>query len=157
MSYSIRPAQPTDADRLTALMRRSKAHWGYSAEFMQMISQQMQITAQHIEAALAVYVLQDEQGHALGFYHLKRKDEAVCWMEDLFIEPHAMGKGYGKLLFDHAVQTAQAAGFREMQWESDPNAESFYQKMGSERIGARQSVIPGRDLPIMRYVFPAEN
>ncbi len=151
MEAQIRRARPDEAETLTALMRRSKAFWGYSEEFMRLVHDQMKITVQQIENALAVCVLEQDE-RPLGFYHLKDK-EGLCWMEDLFIEPDAMGKGYGKLLFDHALQLAQASGYPEMQWESDPNAEDFYLKMGANRIGAKPSLIEGRVLPQMRIML----
>jgi GNAT superfamily N-acetyltransferase len=151
MDSRIRPARPDEAELLTELMRRSKAHWGYDAAFMHLVQDQLKITSEQIENAVAVYVI-EEDGRALGFYHLKDKD-GICWLEDLFIDPEAIGKGCGKLLFDHALQMARKHGYVEMGWESDPNAESFYLKMGAERIGAKPTSIEGRLLPIMRIAL----
>ena len=99
-----------------------------------------------------MYLVETDR-RAQGFYYLKDSD-GVCWLEDLFVEPDAMGKGYGKRLFEHAQQMARAAGYSEIQWESDPNAEAFYLKMGAERIGEKHSLlIKGRVLPQMRIVL----
>jgi len=72
-------------------------------------------------------------------------------LEDLFIEPGAIGKGYGKQLWQYAVKTAKQLGFRQMVLESDPNAEAFYRAMGAKRVGeVPSSVVEGRMLPLMR-------
>jgi GNAT superfamily N-acetyltransferase len=148
MTPTLRPARTDEAETLTELMRRSKAHWGYDAEFMRLAQDSLKITSAQIERAIAVYVV-EEDGRALGFYQLKDVD-GLCWLEDLFIEPDAMGKGCGKLLFEHAMQMAREQGYGAIEWESDPNAEAFYLKMGAESIGAKPVGVHGRLLPIMR-------
>jgi hypothetical protein len=44
-------------------------------------------------------------------------------------------------------------GFRNLEIESDPNAESFYERMGAHRVGASIKEVDGqrRELPILRY------
>jgi len=65
-----------------------------------------------------------------------------------------MRSGVGRALLEHALQTACALGYRFMDFESDPNAEGFYRKMGAVRIGERPTPISGqseRVLPKMRF------
>ena len=109
MTPTLRPARTDEADALTALLRRSKASWGYSEAFIRRVVNLLSISAQQIETAVAVYVLEAD-GRVVGFYHL-RDNAGQCWLEDLFIEPDAMGKGYGKTLFEHALCSARAAGY----------------------------------------------
>jgi GNAT superfamily N-acetyltransferase len=90
----------------------------------------------------------------VGFYKLRRVTLAQVELTDLFIEPGAMGQGWGRALWDHAVATARAEGYVEMVWESDPFAEGFYLRMGATRFGVvESSVLPGRVLPHMRYLL----
>ena len=55
---SIRPARPGEADALTALAMRSKAHWGYDAEFMARARSVLTVTPDMIGDGRAV-VLED--------------------------------------------------------------------------------------------------
>jgi GNAT superfamily N-acetyltransferase len=148
----IRRAQPAEAQALTELCWRSKAYWGYDEQFMAWVQAHMGITAEQIAEAW-VYVCQEADGRVLGFYHLRRLDspEGALHLEDLFIEPDAIGKGYGKLLFDHAVALTRELGGDSFTLEADPNAEPFYLKMGCIRTGEHESSIPGRFIPHMLY------
>jgi GNAT superfamily N-acetyltransferase len=114
----------------------------------------MSITAQQIAEAW-VYVCEEADGRVLGFYHLRPSDapNSGSHLEDLFIEPDAIGKGYGKLLFDHAAALTRELGGYSFTLEADPNAEPFYLKMGCIRTGEHESSIPGRFIPHMKYVL----
>jgi len=63
-----------------------------------------------------------------------------------------MGLGIGKNLFRHAWERARLRGFTDLKIEADPNAESFYEKMGARKIGERHhGELDGqpRILPVM--------
>ena|SRR5258705_8422963 len=152
----IRPAQLNEAEALSELMRRSKAYWGYDADFMARIGPEMQLTAEHIVDSLAVCICEDDFGRVVGFYHLHVRKSGLR-LEDLFIEPDCIGQGYGKLLWDHAVEAARTLGYKNFTLESDPHAEPFYLKMGAVRVSKRESHIAGRFLPQMQFVFPEED
>jgi GNAT superfamily N-acetyltransferase len=144
---AIRRASPEEADTLTALARRSKAAWGYDAEFMDRVSDAMTLTAADIDAH-EVWVLEDEAG-VVGFIRVILSDQAE--LEDMWVEPAGMGAGYGRRLFEHAVGVARAAGASALELDADPNAVGFYERMGVARIGETPStLIPGRSLPRMR-------
>jgi N-acetylglutamate synthase-like GNAT family acetyltransferase len=144
----IRRARPEESQQISDLALRSKAYWDYDAEFIEACRALLTITAEYIATNL-VFVL-EAQGQIVGFYSLEGKDDGVE-LENLFVEPSAIGRGYGKHLFQHAVETAKQLGFQHMLIESDPNAELFYQAMGALRIGERASPIrPDRQLPLMR-------
>jgi hypothetical protein len=68
-----------------------------------------------------------------------------------------MGQGIGRSLFDHAALRGQELGFREIEIESDPNAEGFYLRMGARRIGSqiRETQLHRRELPILIYEMDA--
>lgn len=151
----LRRAVPEDAPQLSTLMFHSKAYWGYSDDFMERFRTSVTISSEDI-AQGEVFVLENDEGKALGFCHLKflKDNQTQIHLEDLFIAPKAIGTGCGKLLFEHAVATARSFGYREITLESDPNAEEFYVKMGARRVSLRESSIPGRFLPQMIYTIP---
>jgi GNAT superfamily N-acetyltransferase len=151
-AYNIRLAQPDEAETITEVMRRSKAYWGYDAKFMETFRQTMVIRAEQIRAHI-VYVAQDQTGRVIGFYQLQQR-ESEMHLLDLFIEPEFIGRGIGKVLFRHAVEQSRVMGFCGFTLDSDPNAEPFYLRMGAIRIGERESAIPGRFIPKMKYTEP---
>lgn len=146
---NLRRAQTADAETLTELALRSKAHWGYDAAFIEACRPELTITANYI--GMNPVKVATASGQIVGFYSLApRPDELE--LDQLFIEPAFIGRGIGKLLWNDAVETARELGHRSMFIVGDPYAETFYLKMGAERIGAVESTVSaGRMLPLLRY------
>jgi GNAT superfamily N-acetyltransferase len=144
----IRRARPDEADALSALATRSKAHWGYDAAFMGRINEAMTLSPADVEAH-EVWLLEDEDGGTIGFHRVIPGDPAE--VEDLWVEPDAMGAGHGRRLFQHAVAVARARGASAVELDADPNARGFYERMGMVHVGDTPStVVAGRSLPRMR-------
>lgn len=145
-ALQIRPARPDEAACLTGLAMRSKAVWGYDAEFMARCRPLLAVTETMIEAA-PVFVL-DAGGTVAGFYALTPLEGAQIDLALLFVDPRLLGNGYGRRLWDHAVAHARELGFREMIVESDPNALGFYEALGAHSAGVTESpAAAGRLLP----------
>ena len=68
----------------------------------------------------------------------------------MFVEHDSIGGGYGRLLWNDALERARAAGFEELVIESDRFAEPFYLAMGAKRIGATASPVDGAPLPLLK-------
>lgn len=69
-------------------------------------------------------------------------------LDSLFVEPEHIGKGFGRLLIEHAKSTAAKMGATRLIIQGDPNAERFYLAAGAFVTGTRESgSIPGRYLP----------
>ena len=146
---AIRRARPAEVSILSALALRSKAHWGYDADFLAACRDDLTLSAKDV-ATSAVYVC-DGLSAPLGFYRLVLQDDGVAELDALFVEPAAMGQGVGKRLWRHAVATAEKLGCSEIVLQSDPQAEGFYLAMGAHRAGESESTVtPGRMLPLMR-------
>ena len=147
---AMRRARPAEAGVLSALALRSKAHWGYDADFLAACRDDLTLSAEDI-ATSPVYLI-DGEASPLGFYRLLLREDGVAELDALFVEPAAMGQGVGKRLWRHAVATAAKLGCSEMVWQSDPQAEGFYLALGAQRAGESEStVMPGRMLPLMRF------
>jgi len=92
----------------------------------------------------------------VGFCSLLPIDPGTVELDDLFIEPDDIGKGYGQRLWDHAVSVARESGFARIVLVSDPYAEPFYARQGAVRIGEKTSSLrTGRVLPVMEYQLSA--
>lgn len=145
---AIRRVTPAEAGAITDLGFRSKAYWGYSPEFMEACREDMTITPEFI-ASHPVFAL-EEQGRIMGFYGLLPRTVDLVVLDFLYVDPDAIGRGYGRQLWAHLTETARSLGFRRMEISADPNAEPFYVAMGARRIGETPSTaIPGRMLPLM--------
>ena len=147
----VRSAKPGESPSLTALCVRSKAHWGYDAGFMDRIRDAMSLSPTDV-ADDEVWALEDGTGRVVGYHRVMTGDPAE--VEDLWVEPDAMGSGHGRRLFEHAVAIARSAGASALELDADPNAVGFYERMGMERIGETASTtFPGRSLPRMRMAL----
>lgn len=150
MATTLRPARSEELSTLSALCLRSKAYWGYDDAFMAACVEELTLTPADL-ATDQIIVLDDERGPA-GVAQVTLDDE-LCYLEKLFVDTDRIGKGYGRILFDWAIDAAANTGAREMIVEADPDAAAFYEKMGCIRDGeAKSQSIAGRVLP--RFVYP---
>ena len=156
-SFHIRAAQPAEAPVLSALALRSKAHWGYDADFLRNCEAELTVTGAYIAAA-EVYLLEQRRGQLGrigGFYGLSLPTEEAE-IAFFFMEPALIGQGLGRALWEHLTTRAAALGWRGFLIRSDPGAEEFYLKMGAHRIGSEASPVrPGRMLPLLRAMLPS--
>jgi GNAT superfamily N-acetyltransferase len=147
----LRAARPEEAAALSELALRSKAYWGYSAKFLDAARVQLTFTAASV-AAMRMTVAEAD-GRVVGFYAVEGAPPEGE-LSHLWVDPPAIGTGVGRRLWEHAVDTAHAAGFTSLHLDADPNAEGFYLAMGARRIGASPSaVVPGRMLPALRVAL----
>ena len=147
----IRAARPEEAPALSELALRSKAHWGYSSEWMGRYRANLTISADQVAAGAVIVA--DVDGRAVGFcVVLGAPPEGE--IGHMWVDPPAIGTGVGRRLLTHALETARAAGFGSLLIHSDPHAEGFYLAMGAERIGdVASSSIPGRTIPLLRIAL----
>lgn len=154
----IRPALPNEAELLSALALRSKAHWGYSTEFLNACREELSHSPEQIASSDFVFQVSEIAGAIVGFYALKRLSDMEVELDALFIAPEHIGQGIGRALMEHALRTAVAHGAMSLVTQSDPFAESFYQAAGGVRTGMRESgSIPGRYLPVLKFTLASSD
>jgi GNAT superfamily N-acetyltransferase len=133
---------------------RSKAHWGYDAEFMRLSWRSLQIDPTAITEG-RVCVAVDENDQPLGVVDCAFLGDDVDLMH-LFVEPGVLGRGIGRALFAIAVEWARAQQRRTLLIASDPNAVGFYRRLGAVDAGwVPSEAIPGRVLPLLEYAVDA--
>ncbi|HRA49135.1 MAG TPA: GNAT family N-acetyltransferase, partial [Thermomicrobiales bacterium] len=123
---------------------------GYDTAMMEIVGADCGVLPEHISPNTTMLAVENDI--ILGFAHLQQVDiPDTIYLEDLFIEPTAQGRGIGKLLFAWAEQQAVLLGHTWLEWESDPNATPFYEKVGGIKIKEVESDnLPGRMIPIFR-------
>jgi len=150
MEVLVRKAQAGEGGALSALCRRSKAHWGYDADFLRLCAASLTVSEADI-AAGRVLVAFDAAGRTIGVAGVVPEGETAD-LDVLFVDPPAIGGGAGRLLFAAAAALARQLGARRLTILADPNAASFYERMGARFLrNAPSDAIPGRSLPLYEY------
>ena len=148
---TVRAAAHSEAAAISSLAMRSKAHWGYSDEFMQACREELTYSRSQIESEHCEFFVIEAECRIIGFYALKFTGPVDAELDALFVEPEMIGRGIGRTLIEHAKARASRLGIRQIIIQGDPNAESFYEAAGGIRDGRRESgSIPGRLLPLFR-------
>ena len=149
----LRAPNPDEAERLTELCLRSKAVWGYDADFMQAC--RAELTIRPADLAQSAFRVATIDGEIVGVAQIAvTGDDAE--LAKLFVAPGAIGTGVGKTLFAWAVNEAHARGAMQLWIEADPDAAAFYRRMGATDAGSVPSgSIPGRFLPRLRFDLQA--
>jgi len=143
---SVRQAQVGEAETLTALCVRSKAHWGYDDTFMRL--SQASLTVSDADIASGRVLVATDNDRVAGVARVEPDGELGV----MFVDPPAMGRGAGRALFAAAAALGRRLGARSMPILADPNAAPFYERMGARFVShAPSDAIPGRTLPLYEY------
>jgi GNAT superfamily N-acetyltransferase len=152
---NIRKARLDEAASLTTLAIRSKAYWGYDAEFMSKAVPELTLDPDKFGPDFLVFVLAAD-GRYFGFYSLIPLDSATIELHHLFVDPDHVGTGLGASLWRHAVETARTLNYRTIVLTADPHAEPFYVRRGAvTRAYVTSPIQMDRSLPRMQYQIPA--
>jgi len=145
MSVEIRAARADEGARLKEIAIAAKGHWGYDPATVRDWANQGDFTSERLRE-LIVFVADSDRG-AIGWASLIPKGE-VGWLEDLWIDPGWIGQGVGSGLFRRAAAHAKSLGAQRLEWEAEPNAIGFYEKMGGRFVREGTSEW-GRTLSVM--------
>jgi GNAT superfamily N-acetyltransferase len=142
----IRAATVQDGDRLREIAVSAKGYWGYEQQRVREWGASLDFSHDGLRRK-EVYVA-EIGGRIIGWAGLIPRGE-VCWLDDLWIEPASIGTGIGTLLFEHAAERATMLAAQRMEWEVEPNALGFYEKMGGRHLRDGEPSEWGRILPVM--------
>ena len=149
----VRAAGAQEAAAISALALRSKAYWGYDADFLAACRQDLTIRPEWCDGVRLVVA---ERDRVLLGYARVAGEPPVGELAGLFVDPSAIGRGVGGLLLRHAVAIAARLGMTALEIDSDPNAEPFYRHAGAVRTGESPSTVdPTRLLPRLELAVPA--
>lgn len=153
---NIRRAKPYEHQILTDIAIKSEAYWGNNSDYMDKFKSVYKVTEEFI-CHNPTFVIEDD--NIVGFYGILIDDKEV-FLEYLFIEPKSIGRGYGKLLWIHLVNTCKSLRIEEFVIVTSPQAKEFYLKMGAIPFGEVESLLKkGRIIPrlIYRIHCPSNN
>ncbi|MCT4566045.1 MAG: GNAT family N-acetyltransferase [Maledivibacter sp.] len=146
---TIVSASSKDIKLLADLEIRSESYWGYDSDFMDRFKEIYLITEEFI-INNPTYILKEDE-IIIGFYGLLLNSEEFS-LEYLFIEPMYIGKRYGKMLWNHALESCKKLGIREFTIITSPDARGFYLRLGATIYNQIDSLISkGNKTPKLIY------
>jgi len=144
----IENAKVIDHKKLTDLVKKSKAHWGYTLSQMKEWDNELTINHDYINSNEVFKLSLDN--HIIGCYSYLKINHNTVKLDFFFILPNYIGKGFGKLLMHHFFKKIENDTIKKIMVESDPNAENFYANYGFKTIDKLKSSIENRFLPLMQ-------
>lgn len=147
----LRTARPDEHEELSSLALRSKAHWGYSARFLEGCRAELTYDAATCGSGMMWVAT---MGTTTAGFSLIQGEPPTGELAALFVDPSMIGTGCGRLLLAHTLDCALYRGFTRLVLDADPGAEPFYLHCGARRIGRSPSgSIPGRELPHLEFTL----
>jgi len=142
----IRPGREGDFERLREIALEAKAHWGYDRPLVEEWALAGDFEPESLRSRL-LYVA-EAAGQPVGWAALIPRGE-VGWLDDLWVEPAWIGQGLGRALFEHVAGEARQRGARRLEWEAEPNAIGFYERMGGAYVRDSEETEWGRVLQVL--------
>jgi GNAT superfamily N-acetyltransferase len=142
----IREGAVADFARVREIAVASKAHWGYDLAQVEEWAEAGGFDPESLSRRL-MYVAEHE-GEPVGWASLIPRGK-VGWLEDLWIEPSWIGCGVGSLLFQNVADRARELGAERLEWEAEPNARGFYERMGATYVRDSEVTEWGRVLEVL--------
>ncbi len=146
---NIIEATPNECTVLTEIAFESKGHWGYPKKWLEMWRDILEVTEKSFESEV-IFKATSKSGEILGYYRLAKRPPHIVL--GFWVREAAMGKGVGRQLFKHMITTARTIGAHSIEWDSDPQAVPFYEKMGGKIVDEKRYMHDGKErvLPIFK-------
>lgn len=98
-----------------------------------------------LEIAESVFIIAESEGNAIGYARLLGGSTETCVSDTnpvelvrIYVVQEWKGKRVGSLLMQKCLEEARGRGYATIWlgvWEKNPNAITFYQKWGFEKVG----------------------
>jgi GNAT superfamily N-acetyltransferase len=146
MNVRIRPVALDEGERLRKIAIAAKGSWGYDLDRVRGWAAMGDFSPAGL--GKKDFYIAAVEGRVIGWAAAIGQGD-VWWLDDLWIEPEWMGKGIGSRLFRHAAEGGRRAGAVRMEWEAEPNALGFYEKMGGRYLRDSEAGVWGRVNAVM--------
>lgn len=146
---TLRPAEVDEPVRLREILADAKGHWAYDPELVR-----EWVEACDFDELFRTHeVLVADTGAAIiAWASLIPPVDGVARLDDLWVAPNWIGKSVGSRLFAAMHRRAMELGAAAMEWEAEPNALGFYERMGGRYLRTGTSEW-GRTLDIMAVML----
>jgi GNAT superfamily N-acetyltransferase len=142
----IRPPRRREGERLREIAIASKSYGGYDLERVRQWAALGDFSPEGLRKK--EFFVADVAGEAVGWAAIIPRD-GICWLDDLWISPEWMGRGLGTLLFQRAARRGRERGALRIEWEAEPHAIGFYEKMGGQYLRDSEPGVWGRVNAVM--------
>lgn len=149
---TIEIANIDDNELLTEISKLSKSYWGYSEEQILNWSDLLTISKEYLEKNNVFKLKHIDK--TIGYYSYFYQTETTIILDNLFIIPEYIGKGFGKFLMHDFLNRVNDFKPKRILLDSEPNAERFYTKFGFAKISEMETSIKNRFLPVMELKLP---
>ena len=144
---SVRSADPAEGERLRDIAIAAKAHWGHDLDWVREWAARGDFSPRALRERTAFVAEAD--GRVVGWAAVSEHGESA-WLDDLWVDPGWMRRGIGARLFRHAAEHARRLGAARMEWEAEPNAVGFYERMGAHWVRDQPPNEWGRVVPVLQ-------
>ncbi|SMP26944.1 Acetyltransferase (GNAT) domain-containing protein [Flavobacterium hercynium] len=116
-----------------------------------MWSEVLMVSKQYI-VTKSVYKLVVEN-EIVGYYSFFHESENTIELDNLFVWPDCIGKGFGQILMNDFLFRLKNTDVKKVVLDAEPKAEKFYEKFGFVKIGEIETSIKDRFLPKMELLL----
>jgi N-acetylglutamate synthase-like GNAT family acetyltransferase len=148
---NIELAQLADIKVINRVIESAKRYWGYSDELMSIWLPDLLLKPEDFKLR-NVWVLKKEN-EIVAISSLFFLSDGLYELEDFWVSPAFMGAGIGRKMFQFIINHLEDIEADKLVIISDPNAETFYNKMGAIKVDLFASKPEGRMLPIMELLI----
>ena len=137
-----------DSEELTDVAVRSKRHWGYSKEAMELWNENLTVTENYLkEHTVIKAVLEDE---IVGFFSLE-EIKPTTRIAHFWIDTPYLRKGYGSYLFKYMMNFLKSKNVEKATLVIDPNSQRFFEKKGGTVINKIEHKVKNKFLLIVEF------
>lgn len=136
MNPSFRPAANADRSEIESLVFGVLREYGLEPDPAGTDADLSDIESVYQASGGLFDVLTDVQGRVFGTVAVFRVDSVICELRKMYLERGARGKGWGRLLLEHALRRAAELGFRRVVLETASvlrEAVALYESRGFRR------------------------
>lgn len=154
MNYSKLPpedmifelARPADCESLSELAIRSKRHWGYSKEAMELWNVNLTITEDFINSHTVIKATLEND--IVGFFALE-EIQPTTRIAHYWIDTPYMRKGYGSAMFKYLKEFLKSQNVNKATVVLDPNGLAFFEKKGAKVLNKIEHKVKNKFLLIV--------
>lgn len=140
------PATVADCEELTNVAHRSKRHWGYSKEEMELWNVNLSISEEFINSHTVIKAtLEDE---IVGFFALE-EIKPTTRIAQYWIDTPYMRKGYGSNMYKYLKEFLKTRGVEKVTLVLDPNGLNFFENKGAKVLNKIEHNVKGKFLYIV--------
>lgn len=135
-----------DIEELSALAHRSKRHWGYSKEAMELWNQNLTITPEFLDSHTVIKAVLGNE--IVGFFALE-DIKSTTRIAQYWIDTPYMRKGYGTVMYNYMRSLLRKQNVEKVTLVLDPNGLYFFKNKGARILDKIEHKVKNKFLYIV--------